>query len=87
MKLIDVQGDGDYAAMFIEDEYGVQKAYEEAKANGGYVGIPVDDYDKAHVRVLTFNHVDPAFIDFIRQGQDYDMAKHKNFYIIEGETE
>ncbi|MGO0707838.1 hypothetical protein [Bacillus velezensis] len=83
MKIINVYGDGDYAAMFIEDEYGVERAYKEAVANGGKVSIEVDDYQQVYVEVLEFGAVDEKFIAYIRDKQDYDMSKHSNFFVID----
>ncbi|MBU8885970.1 hypothetical protein BGM27_09055 [Bacillus sp. FJAT-27001] len=83
MKIINVYGDGDYAALFIEDEYGIERAYKEAVANGGKVSIEGDDYQPVYVEVLEFGAVDEKFIAYIRDKQDYDMAKESNFFVID----
>ncbi|ATO12204.1 hypothetical protein ACJGE4_15425 [Bacillus velezensis] len=83
MKIINVYGDGDYAASFIEHEYGVERAYEKAVANGGKVSIEGGDYQQAYVEVVEFGAVDEKFIAYIRDKQDYDMTKHSNFFVID----
>ena len=83
MKIIHVYGDDEYAAMFIEDEYGIERAYKEAIENGGKVEITGDEFQQAYVQVKEFGEVDSNFIDYIRDQQDYDMAKHTNFFVID----
>lgn len=87
MKIIHVRGDGDYAAMFIETEYGVQKAYEDAVANGGQIEIE-EDFNHAEVTVMEFGAVDPKFISYLTDKVlDYDITKHNGFFVIENESE
>lgn len=82
--VLHVSGDADFAAMNIEDDYGVMKAYEAAVAAGGYAEIELD-CETAYVTVKEFGEVDPEFIDFIRAyvQDDYEQTKATNFFIIE----
>lgn len=82
MKLLHVYGE-ECSAMFISDDFGIDKAYELAKQKGGQCVIQ-DDYNYAKVKILEFGEVDPKFIDFIADNFiDYDNSKNKDFFIIE----
>ncbi|PAE24043.1 hypothetical protein [Bacillus sp. 7894-2] len=85
--VLEVWGDGDYGAMFVEDEYGVKKAYEEAKAAGGYLEIKEEDdpdWAAAYVKIHEFGPVDPEFIGFIvNEFMDYDRMKAHDFHVME----
>ena len=82
MKVLFVTG-GDGAAMFVEDELGIEKAVQLAEDNGGkYV---YDDYvDYAELEILTFGEVDKEFVKFINWNLiDYDQSKDTNYFIID----
>lgn len=85
--VLEVWGDGDYGAMFVENEYGIEKAYEEAKAAGGYLEIPDpedEDYMVAYVKIHEFGPVDSDFIDFIVDNfMDYDHMRAHDFHVME----
>jgi hypothetical protein len=91
MKILHVWGDGDYGAMYVEDEYGVQRAYNEAKDIDGCLAIysPDDDrYPEAYVEVLEFGEVDPKFVSFIEENfMDYDRSKGENYFVIHEEED
>lgn len=84
MEVINVSSadGGDFAAMEIEDDYGVEKAYEVAKKNGGSAKIELESGDTALVKILEFGDVDPQFVEFVREMQDYDITKAENFFVI-----
>ena len=83
MKILHVYGE-EYSALNVEQEIGLDDAYQLAKANGGSVDIDNDNgCYMASVDVLTFGEVDSKFVDFIRNSiMDYDDSKHENFYEI-----
>lgn len=87
MIVMRVWGDGDYAAVHIEQEVGIELAYEMAKAEGGYTEIkdPEDDqWVRAYVQIYEFGKVDPKFLGFLNDHfLDYDTCKHTNFYVME----
>lgn len=86
LTIIHVHGSEDYVAMRIEDEFGVEEAYQLAKDGGGRAKIELDDeYDIAYVEVLEFGEVDPKFIDFVQSFIDYDHSKHENFFVVDTE--
>lgn len=83
-KILYVTGD-EYSAMYIEDGVGVEEAYRQAAESEGKKTF-IDDNGYAECEVLEFGEVDFKFIEFIRNNiQDYDVAKHKNFYEIDSE--
>lgn len=81
-----VRGDGDYAAMIVEDEIGIDKMFEAAKENGGRIETEFsDDFGNSEsimAIILEFGEVDPEFIGFVQQMQDYDRSKAENFFVI-----
>jgi hypothetical protein len=82
MKILYVTGD-DYAAMYVEDDLGVDKAVKMTEENGGKMTIANDEV-YAELSILEFKDVDPAFVDFVKYTiMDYDMSKHENFFVIE----
>ena len=81
MKILHVTGD-DYAAMYVEDDIGVEKAVKMTLENGGKLKINNDD-TYAVLTIREYKDVDPAFIEFIKDTiMDYDMSKHENFFVI-----
>jgi hypothetical protein len=82
MKILYVTGD-DYAAMYVEDDLGVDKAVKMTEDNGGKMTIDNDEV-YAELSILEFKDVDPDFVDFVKHKiMDYDMSKHENFFVIE----
>lgn len=86
LTILHVTGSGDYTAAKIEDDFGVENAYQIAKENGGKAEIELDnEYDIAYVTILKFGAVDYEFIGFVQNFIDYDYSKHENFFVIEPE--
>ena len=83
MKILYVYGDDDYHALSYEGsgltQAEVVRACEE---NGGSHEFEGDDY-QFYADVITFGEVDPKFINWVKQFQDYDDSKHRNFYVVE----
>jgi hypothetical protein len=81
MKIIYVHGDDDYGALNFEQSFGLERAKDEvAKGNNKFAS---DNEGEWYAEVKEFGEVDAAFIDFIKSEiQDYDAAKHKNFYVL-----
>ena len=96
MKLIDVGGRGDYVATEFEQLYD-EKDYlnlwnraMEKENNKLVLEDKIEDYSgekhkvEFHIKAYQFGDVDKEFIKFVRnEVQDYDIAKHMNFYIVE----
>lgn len=81
MKILYVTGD-DYAAMYVEDDLGVDEAVKMTEENGGKITIANDEV-YAELSILEFKDVDPAFVDFVKYKiMNYDMSKHINFFVI-----
>lgn len=82
MKILHVYGD-EHSAMFVDDEFGVDKAYQLAKDNGGSYTINNED-GYAEVKIREFEDVDKKFIDFMKDNLcDYDQLKDEDFFIVE----
>lgn len=98
MKLLDVSGVYSYGAMEFEKIYNkddfldlwekannkedkkliIKKTLDEGTINEHKIEL--------HIEAHSFNEVDEDFIKYIRDEiQDYDQAKHHNFYIIKEE--
>ena len=84
VRVLFISGDGDFAAMSVEQDYGIDKAIQLCEENGG--SYTIDDDEKrvyADLKIIEFGEVDPKFIDFIEDKFiDYDFAKNTNFYVI-----
>ena len=82
MKILYITGDGDFTAMIVEQEYGIDKAVELCESNNGSYILETDDL-YAELKIYEFGEVDTKFIDFIVDNFiDYDSSKNSNFYII-----
>lgn len=82
MKILHVYGD-EHSAMYVDDVFGLEKAYKLAKENGGKCIIDEDD-GYAEVKVLEFGNVDEKFVSFINNNFiDYDRAKDEDFFVME----
>lgn len=81
MIVLHIYGE-EYSALSVEQEIGINKAYQDAVSNGGKVTYNTDDF-YAECRVHRFTSVDPKFIEFINTHMiDYDRVKHENYYVI-----
>ena len=82
MRVLYITGDGDFTAMIVEEEYGIDKAVELCESNNGSYIIDTEDL-YAELKIIEFGEVDPKFVDFIQDKFiDYDYSKYSNFYII-----
>lgn len=78
-KVLKVFGD-DYAVVSFEgSDWTAGGAWEHAHRARGKVEFE----DGCYFRALEFGEIDPKFIKFIRDTQDYDQTKHTNFFIID----
>lgn len=81
LKILYVTGD-DYAAMYVEDDLGVDEAVKMVEENDGKITIANDEV-YAELSIFEFKDVDPAFVDFVKHKiMNYDMSKHVNFFVI-----
>jgi len=80
MKLLLVSGENDYAASSFEEMMTVPEAVKILEDGSEWI----DEEEGITGKIFEFGEVDPKFIGFVRDRvQDYDDAKHYNFYIIE----
>lgn len=87
MKVLEVYGDGDYAAVDFENnvkKHNYIDFWNRSKEAGKSLEH-VDDDNEAYFeyKAHEFGEVDPAFISFIDDLIDYDDSKHHNYYIVE----
>lgn len=82
-----VQGDGDYGAMYFEDNFDADTVYRDMVEEG--VTEKTLTYDDGygdediHVELYEFGEVDRSFVDFmVNEFIDYDSSKYKNFFIV-----
>lgn len=89
MKILLVTTDGDYGACLFEDT--IEDAtwpgiWDEAKASkNGQLTKELEadgEMTEFQFEAHEFGEVDPKFIDFLRDQQDYDDSKHKNWFVI-----
>lgn len=93
MKILTVFADlGDYGACIFEDNQKPGQAKEiwlEARLLGEgqnlvkNLNLDGDGGTDYVFRAYEFGEVDPKFIKFMRDMQDYDSSKHENWLIIE----
>lgn len=90
MKVLEVYGDGDYAAVSYEDavssgEVGALELFNKAKEAGKSLEYENEETDtyftyEAH----EFGDVDSDFVDFVlNEICDYDYLKHHGMYVVE----
>lgn len=84
MKILEIKGDGDFAALQFEDDMGVDEA-KRIIANGQKIESDPDDEELSYYGVVhEFGQVDKNFFNFVmNEIVDYDYAKHHNLYILE----
>lgn len=91
MRVLFIEGDGDYDAMAFERHFeNLEAIAEEVAVRGGKVYYEDAGGEfEVTVSVLEFGDVDSAFIDFMLDNfVDYDTTKARNFHILrEEETE
>lgn len=82
MKVLMVDGDDDYGASSFEEHMGVEDAMKKInEENITSFSIEEEDYS-FNVVLKEFGEVDVKFIGFVRELQDYDDTKHRDFYIV-----
>lgn len=87
MKIIEIDGgDGgyDYGVTAFEDTgMSREEAYNKAVSSGGsFQHVSDDGCQGFEVRVHEFGEVDPCFVDFIKDIEDYDRSKHHSFFVV-----
>lgn len=87
MKILRVIADGDYDASSFESKYDGEKVSDLIKrVEDGEVfmnDVDMDEGDEYEFNLDTYEvgKVDPKFLEFVRDCQDYDDSKHTNFYV------
>ena len=86
MLVLRVQGydDCDYGALsFEQNVLEIPEKYQELKDKVAAGEKEFSDEEAGwFAKVLEFGEVDPKFIEFIRDEQNYDECKHTNFYVL-----
>jgi hypothetical protein len=82
-----VHGDGDYGAMYFEDNFDADVVYQNMLEEGvTETTLLYDDgygEEDIYVELYEFGEVDASFIDFMfNEFIDYDATKCKNFFIV-----
>lgn len=77
-----VRGD-DYSALSFQQEFDMQKFYEEMKKEEKTEETISTDEVYAEVEIKEFTQIDDNFINFIRNHiMDYDSSKHTDFFEV-----
>lgn len=86
MKALFVTG-GDYAALHFANEFAGTPAEEIIEKLGRYQSYSdmIEDAEEIHLEVVMIGSPSKVFIDCVRELQDYDYSKQKNFW-LENET-
>lgn len=82
-----VSGDGDYGAMYFEDNFDADVVYQNMLEEGVTETTLVydDGYgdENIYVKLHEFGEVDESFIGFmVDEFMDYDATKYKNFFVV-----
>lgn len=85
MKVIKIESqDDDYWAMYFE-KYGTanEETWKIAQETGE-ITVTTDDGEEITMDAegWEFTDVDPDFIEFVRDMQDYDFTKQTNFFVV-----
>ncbi len=88
MKVLKVNGDGDYGAQHFANQHAGASVNEIISNTDKFLPTEEnDEYEQWNLEVEEFNvTINKEFLDFIRNEMiDYDHGKHITFY-VEGET-
>lgn len=82
-----VSGDGDYGAMYFEDNFNEQEVYKSMLAEGVKKKILTHEEkwgeESIYVSIHEFEEVDSKFVSFmVDEFMDYDYMKAKNFFRV-----
>ena len=83
MKILFIDGNADYHfTLFEQSDYSVEyivKLCEKSESKK----ISIDEEDVYFdAELMEFGEVDEKFIEFIKNKQDHDYAKHSNFVVV-----
>jgi hypothetical protein len=81
VKILRVFGE-DYAALTFDNLVEAGKLTAKELWDKGY-GEYDDGHDYFKYQGREFDEVDPEFLRWIWENQDYDSSKHDNFYVVE----
>jgi len=81
-KVLLVKGEDDFGAMLFEQNFDVEEVYTQIiESDENKITLVCEDQN-IFVSLHEFEDIDPDFIEFVRNLQDYDIAKNENFYIV-----
>lgn len=90
MRVLLVNGYGDYAVNYFDEHYKVNEVVAEMDSRGITKMRLADDYgdDEIGVEIHTFGDVDPKFMQWLYDEGliDSDHVNHQDFKIIEEEV-
>lgn len=77
-KVLLVKGDGDYSVIYFESAHSGVPVKNVIDNPGDFAS----EDEEWELKVLEFDSVDPAFVEFVKSEiQDYDASKHINFFM------
>lgn len=79
MKIIKITGENDYDALTFEFNFKPTLEIWNNIQNGI---MPVHEDNPIEAEALEFGDVDPKFLAFVYDMQDYDISKTINFYVV-----
>ena len=81
MKIVYVNGQGDFSAMDMEDSGELKQLVNQMIKDGV---TSIESEDESTVSIIEVGEVDERFIDFVRNNiVDYDLAKMSEFYLLD----
>lgn len=82
MKMFKVYGDDDFAALEFERNFNPEEVFKEMIVNNETekTVFIVDSESEVYIEMLKFNTPEELFDYYKAEMQDYDEAKHTNFY-------
>lgn len=86
MRLLLITGDDDYHFLTYEnqDDFTLEDIVAECEKEKKMVRFDVNDGEEYFdAEIYEFGDVCPDFIKFVRNNQDYDETKHRDWVIIE----
>lgn len=86
MKILHISGDDDFHFNTFEQQgdFTIEEIVAECELQDDIVRFEVNDGEAYFdAEVLEFGAVDPEFIDFIKELQDYDDSKNSDWIVLE----
>ena len=83
MIILHVTGDDDFGAMTFESLNDPQQFYKQMIEEGvTEKSIEHEECGCIYISIKEFGDVDPEFVEYIKDHQDYDESKNTNFFVV-----